>query len=172
MRTGPTVGGFCVLSCVVLLAACGGSSPSSRKPSISYSQVVKFSECMRSHGVPNFPDPSPGGGIQFNGGAHINPFSPSFKTAQQACHRLLPGGLAPGTASAQDKARMVALARCMRAHGLTTFPDPVNSPPSNPAGFSAVFGRPGAFIEIPKSINLQAPAFRQAAHACGFPRPR
>jgi hypothetical protein len=169
MRTAPTITGICLLSCAALLGACGGSSTSTGTGSSGYSQAVKFSACMRSHGVPNFPDPSPSGGIQLTPAMGIKPFSPGFKTAQQACHRLLPGGLATGKASAQDKARLVALARCMRAHGLTTFPDPVSSAPSSPAGFSIIFGRPGAFIEIPSSINVQSPAFRQAAQACGFP---
>ena len=173
MRTAPIIRGVCLLSCCAgLLSGCGSSSPagtSAAKSSRGYSQFVKFSACMRSHGMPNFPDPSPGGGLHITPSMGINPFSPSFKTAQQACRRFLPGGLAPGKASAQDKARLVALARCMRAHGLTTFPDPVNTAPSSPAGYSAIFGRPGAFIAIPNSINVQSPAFKQAAQACGFP---
>ena len=173
MRKTLTIRGLCLLSCAALLGACGASSsPSAKTTPPSYSQAVKFSACMRSHGVPDFPDPSSSGGIQITPAMGISPFSPGFKTAQQACRHLLPGGLAPGKASAQDKARLVALARCMRAHGLTTFPDPVNSAPSSAAGFSAIFGRPGAFIEIPNSVDIQSPAFKQAAQACGFPRAR
>ncbi len=170
-RTGrQLLAGLGLLGCVSVLSACGASNGSAgTSASRSYSQVVKYARCMRSHGVSNFPDPTPGGGIQFSASVGINPFSPAFKGAQQACGRLLPGGLVPGKASAQQKARLLALARCMRTHGVTGFPDPVNSPPASPAGFSAIFGRPGALIEIPSTIDVKAPAFRRAAAACGFP---
>lgn len=115
MRTTLTIRGLCLLSCAGLLGACGGSSPSAGTASRGYSQALAFSRCRRSHGVPNFPDPSPSGGIQITAGMHISPFPPGVRTARQACRRLLPGGLALGKASAQDKAKLVALARCMRA---------------------------------------------------------
>jgi hypothetical protein len=56
-------------------------------------ELLKFSQCMRSHGVPNFPDfgqsaQSPGAG---NGGA-INPSSPQVQAALSACQHLLPPG--------------------------------------------------------------------------------
>ncbi len=53
--------------------------------------TVKFSACMRSHGVPNFPDPtfiSGGQGITVRvGGAGINPRSPAFQQAEKICGR-------------------------------------------------------------------------------------
>jgi len=55
--------------------------------------LLKYSQCMRSHGVPNFPDlgqsdqsPVPGNG------APINPSSPQFQAASTVCQRLLPAG--------------------------------------------------------------------------------
>jgi hypothetical protein len=64
---------------------------------------LKFAQCMRSHGVPNFPDPQiqsgPGGGIgvRIGGpGSGINPQSPAFQSAQRACGKLF-GGLGPKT---------------------------------------------------------------------------
>jgi hypothetical protein len=47
---------------------------------------------MRSHGVPNFPDPQFGGGgvrIQIGGAGGIDPNAPAFKSAQQACQSIL-----------------------------------------------------------------------------------
>ena len=32
-----------------------------------YEQAVKFTRCMRAHGIADFPDPSTGGGIQISG---------------------------------------------------------------------------------------------------------
>ena len=54
-------------TCAIAIASCGSSSHSlgaaSGGSSLSNAEV-KVSECMRSHGVPSFPDPSSGGGIQ------------------------------------------------------------------------------------------------------------
>jgi hypothetical protein len=67
-------------------------------------QALKFSACMRSHGVPKFPDPKVSGdGIQI-AIRGIDPTSPAFKAAQQACRAYSPGAAggpdgAPGKAS-------------------------------------------------------------------------
>jgi hypothetical protein len=160
-----------VIACGALIAACGSSSASSDTK--RYSEALAFSKCMRTHGVVNFPDPgTSGGGVQFSIGSSsgINPQSPAFRAAQQSCHHLLPGGGQPSArASAQAKARLLATSECMRAHGITDFPDPrTGQPPSDLAGYSAIMGMNGAFLAIPKSINPRSPAFQQAAAACKF----
>lgn len=56
---------------------------------------LRFSQCMRAHGVPSFPDPSTGpegAGVINLAHEHIDPSSPRFQAAQRACERLLPGG--------------------------------------------------------------------------------
>jgi hypothetical protein len=125
---------------------------------------------MRAHGVPNFPDPTSGGGVQLSGG--INTQSPAFGLAQSACQKLLPGGLpGPGGRSATRIKQGVKLAACMRAHGLTTFPDPTTSPPSTLPAPNAVFlGGPDGAFSLTASM-VQSPAFKQAAATCGFPLP-
>jgi hypothetical protein len=58
------------------------------------SQALKFVACMRSHGLPAFPDPVVNAnGVEFREPAGIGPNSIQFQSAQQACHKLLPGGL-------------------------------------------------------------------------------
>lgn len=56
-------------------------------------QLVKFAECMRSHGV-NIPDPQPGGSLGFPrfGGAFrsVDRNSPVFQSALKACQSLRP----------------------------------------------------------------------------------
>jgi hypothetical protein len=125
---------------------------------------------MRAHGVPNFPDPSSAdGGVQLSGHG-INSQSPAFQSAQSACQKLLPGGL-PGRlgAGATRLKQGVKLAACMRAHGLTTFPDPTTSPPSKLPTPEAVFlGGPDGVFALTAS-TVQSPAFKHAAAACGFP---
>jgi hypothetical protein len=129
---------------------------------------------MRSHGVPNFPDPgSGGGGFQITAGSGINPRSPAFQAAQRTCFKLLPGG-GPGRGGNSEARRLqlLRLAECMRRHGLTTFPDPSNSPPSAPpAGGGIAFGGGGSFLAIPQTL-INSPGFQQAATACGFPGAR
>lgn len=54
--------------------------------------ALLFSRCMRSHGVPGFPDPpaASGGGIRFGiGGGGIDPAAPLFRVAQRRCISLL-----------------------------------------------------------------------------------
>jgi len=66
---------------------------------------------------------------------------------------------------------MLHLAQCMRAHGLTNFPDPTTTPPALGSGPGLVLGRGGVFLALPPGITPQAPNFQQAAAACGFPVP-
>jgi hypothetical protein len=48
--------------------------------------ALKFAACMRSHGIPNFPDPV-GNGFEFLPPAGYNPQSPRVQAAQHACRR-------------------------------------------------------------------------------------
>jgi hypothetical protein len=166
-----------VLTCGLLVAACGSSSnngsPSAGNGAKGYSQALAFSRCMREHGVSNFPDPkSAGGGVQLAIGpnAGIDPRSPSFQAAQSSCRKFQPGiGKFSTHASAQARAHLLQVSECMRAHGISGFPDPQSgAPPSNPGGYSAVLGTAGGFIAIPQSINVRSPAFQHAAAVCNF----
>ena len=159
--------------CALALAACGGSSKSGTASANRASGLV-FANCMRSHGVPNFPDPGGGGGgFSFKVGSGVNPQSPAFQTAQKDCAKYGPGGPGLGRATEQEKESMLRLSQCMRRRGLTNFPDPVATAPrfGNTKGLGIAFGRPGSFIVIPASI-VQSPAFQQDASACGFPGAR
>jgi hypothetical protein len=57
--------------------------------------ALKFAECMRAHGIANFPDPTMSNGtisIAIPQGSGIDTSSPQFLAAQQACRSLKPGG--------------------------------------------------------------------------------
>jgi hypothetical protein len=162
-----------IFSCGLLIAACGSSSNQTADPGKGgYPQALAFSRCMRAHGLPNFPDPtSHGHGIQLSAApdSGVDPQSPAFRAAQKACQHLMPGGGPTSDhPSAQDKAQMLKVSQCMRAHGIAGFPDPTNSQPSAAKGFSMAIGRNGVFLAIPNSIDVQSPAFRRAAAACNF----
>jgi hypothetical protein len=150
-----------------------GSSPAS---TASPEQAgVAFAKCMRSNGVPNFPDPKAGGGFLFHANTGMNPSSPAFKAAQAKCHKLMPGGGPPSTTnpSPQTLARFLKVARCMRAHGVSGFPDPRTSVPSNPfgsgSGTGVISDIEGAILIFPSTIDQQSPVFTRAAAACAFP---
>jgi len=153
---------------VLAIAACGSAGGSHRPPNATGPSIgVRYADCMRTNGVPNFPDPSGGAGLVVPNS--INPASPALKSAQRACQSLMPGPAARAPAGGQQRQTLLGLSRCMRAHGVSGFPDPVGSPPANPAGFAMAFGRPGAYIVIPDALNPRSPAFRRAAVACRLP---
>jgi hypothetical protein len=67
-------------------------------------QYLKAAACIRSHGVPKFPDPTfSGGGVHI---AHhnLNESSPTFKTAVHDCESLIPGGVHGGSGHSQEAA--------------------------------------------------------------------
>jgi hypothetical protein len=153
-----------------------GQASSGTTPSGSQLQqdLLKYARCMRANGVPDFPDPSAGGGFEFRPGAGFDRSSPAFKAAQAKCWKLLPGGgpPAPGSTthpSAQALARMVIVAQCMRRHGITDFPDPRTSVPSLPAGGGMISDIDGVIFVFPATIDVGSPAFKRAAVACKFP---
>jgi hypothetical protein len=159
---------FVAVGCVLTIAACGSSSKSTTTVASGRSQFLEFSECMRTRGVLDFPDPSAAGGIQISAGSGINTFSPAFKAAQSDCRHLLPGGGPPAEPTAQDKRQMLATSECMRAHGVSGFPDPTTTPPSGANGYSQVIGRDRVFIAVPNTIDVASPAYRHAAAVCRF----
>ena len=88
--------------------------------------LLAFSQCMRSHGVPNFPDPQrfAGGNVKLT----IHQLAPS-PAALSACSHLLPtnGGSGSQETAQQQRTRLadaLSFARCMRSRGVSRFPDP------------------------------------------------
>jgi hypothetical protein len=135
---------------VLMAAACSGS-PSSTGPggspnaggSASSPSAIAYSHCMRSHGVPNFPDPASNGQVPKTSAQLLGVGSSQLRAAQTACQHLYPnnggsGGVLTKNSLGQCEetgncpqalvqAAMTALrtyARCMRSHGVPTWPDP------------------------------------------------
>jgi hypothetical protein len=71
----------------------GAGAPLPRPSAQQKQAALRFSECMRTHGVPNFPDPTFSGGsvgivLPATKGSRptgLNPQSPAFQHAQKAC---------------------------------------------------------------------------------------
>lgn len=149
--------------CVLLVAGCGssdGSSPS--RVSRTYAQGVKYADCMRSHGVPTFPDPNSQRSSAAPQTTPADELAPAYKSAQSACAKLRPGAKAlPGAISSTQKASMIANARCIRRHGVPDFPDPR-------------FGPSGGVEIAALGKEASSPAFVRAVKTCdhiGIPLP-
>jgi len=79
------------VTCAMAIAACGSSTKSTTPASsIPLAAALKFAECMRSHGVANFPDPTTNGGAS-SAVSTIDKHSPAFQTAARHCSSLVPG---------------------------------------------------------------------------------
>ena len=125
----------------LLAAGCGGgggspgvaSAPSSTTaPTTTTTQngLLAFSQCMRSNGMPSFPDPQHfvGGNVKLT--IHqLGTGSPHFQTALSACNHLLPtnGGSGSQQTAQQQRTQLadeLSFAKCMRSRGVSGFPDP------------------------------------------------
>lgn len=73
-------------SCHSLLPDEGQSSP---PPAQKIAAEVKWALCIRSHGLPSFPDPDARGAFD---SSRFNDSSPAFQTASKACEALEPAG--------------------------------------------------------------------------------
>jgi len=133
-------------------AAAAGNGPLT--PGAAANDAEKFSACMHSHGVANFPEPviSPGH-ISIN----VDPSlvsSPHFSSAQAACQHLMPGKLGPTQISAQQQTDYLKAAACMRSHGIVGFPDPVFPSVGDVA------------FRLPAGMDANAPKFEAAREIC------
>jgi hypothetical protein len=106
-----------VLLCLVTFAAACGGSPSASPGSASSN--LAYAQCMRAHGVRNFPDPTGTGQFVLTG---IDTQSAQFQAALAACKATYAGGTSGQNTSAPTDG--LKFARCMRAHGVVNFPDP------------------------------------------------
>jgi hypothetical protein len=57
------------------------------------------------------------------------------------------------------------MARCMRAHGVSSFADPTTSPP--PPSSGNVVGGGGWYLALGTAQERQSPVYKRAAAACG-----
>ncbi|MGA9876974.1 MAG: HAMP domain-containing sensor histidine kinase [Solirubrobacteraceae bacterium] len=96
---------------------------------------------------------------------------PAGRTANVVRTGPPPGFPGPGSRthpSAKTMAHWREVAQCMRSHGVSGFPHPATSVPSNLAGIGVVSDRDGVILAFPSTINQQSSAFVKANTACGF----
>ena len=114
-----------------------------------------FARCMRSHGVPNWPDPNSRGLFDKS---KLQPLGLSVSRVRALeegpCNIPLPSPQGPTiTITPVDRADYLKAAACMRSHGFPDFPDPT-------------FQNNNVMTNIPSSTNQDSPAFKSAATTC------
>jgi hypothetical protein len=145
---------------ILLAAACGGSPSStgvggpSNAGASEGSQLLSFAQCVRSKGVPTFPDPT--NDNKFPSAEHLGVTPSRYQSAMNACRHLLPNGakVSPSE-SQQDMSAMLRFARCMRAHGVPNWPDPTTGPDGKAA------------FDLLGLTGVETPQATTAEHACG-----
>jgi hypothetical protein len=111
-------------------AGCGGSSGGGDGNGTAANQekAVKFAQCMRENGISQFPDPDASGNLTIDGvlnGSSINPNSPTWNAAVDACKDLQPPGFTGGgERSTDEQDAALQFAQCIRDNGVPDFPDP------------------------------------------------
>jgi hypothetical protein len=147
--------GIAMAALALLAAACGGSRSSTGSDgsanaggSTTSASAVAYSACMRSHGVPNYPDPDSSGQLPKPDAHHVGVSSSQLQATQQACQHLLPNnGDAMNVGSVQqcmladDCPKSLVqqvlneerrFAQCMRSHGVPNWPDPITDSHGRP----------------------------------------
>jgi hypothetical protein len=124
-----------VAACILAVpaTATGASQTTNTQKALTYSR------CMRSHGVPRFPDPTTSGVYPKVSLAQLGVSVAEWEKAQASCRQWLPNG-GSGLSHAQVQQwmnGMLSFARCMRANGVPDWPDPVIDAGGNPEFYLA-----------------------------------
>jgi hypothetical protein len=174
---------------LALLAAACSSSPASTGPGGSSGtagatgspSAVAYSQCIRSHGVPNFPDPASNGQVPKASPQQLGVSSSQLQAAQTACEHLYPASGGSGGVLTKDtisqceetgncpqglvQQAMTALrayARCMRSHGVPNWPDPTIDSE----------GRPGVnLVAVPGNTDWNGARISNIMQECQYVMP-
>jgi hypothetical protein len=146
----------------LLAAGCGGGgSPgvasvasSTTAATTTQNGAVAFAHCMRSHGVPTFPDPDSSGVFDGPKLKQVGVSASRVRAAQSACNHLLPNGIPlAGRITRADQVYYLRGAACMRRHGVPDFPDPT-------------FQNNNVRFNIPSSIDANSSRVKSAVATC------
>ena len=116
-------------------------------------KAVKFAECIRAHGVSDFPDPNAKN--EFEYGVSVTPAV--WKQATTACKDLQPPGTLSSKRTPKEQSASLRFAECIRENGVKDFPDPVNGEPLVNTYKIPSSNRPGGMTIL-----------NAAMHKCGY----
>jgi hypothetical protein len=103
----------------------GTASSGANKKLTARDKAVKFAECIRAHGVSDFPDPNAKN--QFEYGVSVS--EAVWKQATTACKDLQPPGTLSGKRTPKQQSASLRFAQCIRDNGVKDFPYTVNGEP-------------------------------------------
>lgn len=115
--------------------------------------AIAFASCMRSHGIPGWPDPDRHGFFDKSKLRSLGLSVSRVRALEDGpCNIPLPSH-ETYTITAADRADYLRAASCMRSHGFAGFPDPT-------------FPNNDVRLSIPSSIDTNSPRFKRAATTC------
>jgi hypothetical protein len=143
-----------------------GSGGSSNVGGSTHADALTYSQCMRSQGITDLPDPSAKGTFATRGAGpnrDLNRDNPSFQAAERPCQRYSPQQNMSPAQHAQLEREYLRFASCARSHGLSDFPDSITGSGGHPG-----FYFPGG---SGSDLNPNNPAYKAADDACKHYRP-
>jgi hypothetical protein len=166
-------------------ATAAGGSLDGHQATSSSSGVV-YSNCMRSHGVPDYPDPAGSGQVPKTSAQQLGVSSSQFQAAEQACQHLYPAdggsfqqliqecvttGDCPQAVVQQALNVMRDYAQCIRSHGVPNFPDPTIDSEGRPFFNASAAGISHQYTETPQFAAKDAACERLVGGSAGVPVP-
>jgi hypothetical protein len=119
----------------------------------SLAGALAFARCMRSHGIPNWPDPRSDGRFDKSKLRQLGlSVSRVREIEDRSCNYVFHGGHAQ-TITPADRADYLRAAACIRRHGFPDFPDPI-------------FQNGSVRFNIPSSIDPNSPQVKSAEATC------
>lgn len=142
---------------VASVAPGGGSTSAATQVPQGKADILAYAKCMRENGMPDFPDPQPGGGLGLPPG--VDPTSPEFRKTEDKCrHFMGPDQEKRNGEQTWPSAEKLKYAQCMRDNGVPKFPDP-----DAQGGFKFKEGG---------SVDPQSPQFKKAEAVCAKYQPQ
>jgi hypothetical protein len=136
------------LLAATLLAGCASSGRGDGATAQAFHRALKAAACMRTHGAPDYPTPRlVKGTIRVTFTVSVNPSTPAIRKAAKACGEQ-------AEQQAGETSSRIAFVRCVRAHGVKSFPYPTASGHVSPAIVKAA------------GIDINSPAVTRVVSEC------
>jgi len=155
-----------VAGTTLLAVACSGSAAAGDTfIGGTYQQALAYTKCMRSHGVPDFPDPDSQGNYSNSQIQAVDNGTQESRNASSQCQSLLPNrgtGLSVTELQQMMESNLqhaLKAALCMRQHGIPGFPEP--TPLTTGSGVN--------WPALPAGIDQNSPQYTKAFRKCSGP---
>jgi hypothetical protein len=184
-----TAAAISAATALALLAGCSGSSSSSGAggtpnagQAASSPSAVAYSHCMRSHGVPNYPDPGSDGALPKGDAQQFGVSSSQLQAAESDCQHLYPandGAIqqcettsdCPQAVVQQALNIMREYAQCLRSHGVARWPDPTLDSQGRPFFDVSAVGLTSQYTHSPAFESKDSECERLVGGSAGVPVP-